>query len=524
MKKRKDLEKELDIHRFEEPKKKRRVISNKFLWLILICAAVFFFVTFMRMPMFPAEWDLKVLVGLMLIVVVMGVLSSFAYKNKFIRALDLILIVVFTLCSIVMPKYTDKVSSLFDSLIGNTTTISLYAMNSNYCASHPELYSTDYVAEGLQEYENSRFITFAGDETNQNYALGKLKEQFGHDVETVERGSVIDAAACLYANEGDVLIIPDTMLAMVTDTPEYMYFKDNTIKLGTYTRTVTNHVSLSSLNMTRKPFVIFFGGNDEDGDLYLEGRTDVDMLVTVNPKTAQIALVSMPRDSYIPNPAYGSDAYDKLTHLGLSGIENTMDGLEQYLGLNNKIDNYIVVNFRTYRNIIDALGGVDVENDVEFTAINEMYFPAGSIHLEGEAALMYVRERYAFVNGDFERNYHQQLVMKAIISKLTSPEVIVHFNDLLDSLQGTFMTNISSDSIYALCRKQLKENTHWNIVSYHIEGETGMEYCATVPYDMSSVVYPYDNQVEFVSNIMNAVLSGETVVQEELPQGTYSGE
>ncbi|MDQ9766413.1 hypothetical protein RFZ33_04860, partial [Acinetobacter baumannii] len=74
-------------------------------------------------------------------------------------------------------------------------------------------------------------------------ALGKLKEQFGHDVETVERGSVIDAAACLYANEGDVLIIPDTMLAMVTDTPEYMYFKDNTIKLGTYTRTVTNHVS-----------------------------------------------------------------------------------------------------------------------------------------------------------------------------------------------------------------------------------------------------------------------------------------
>ena len=523
MRKRKE-ESQLDVPQFEEPKKKKkRVLSNKFLWLVVIVATVIFFFAFMKMPMFPAEWDVKLLVCLILIVIVTGALSSLAYKSKIVKCLDVVLVIGFLAGSILMPHYTDKVSSLFDELVGSTTNISLYAMNSDYCGAHPELYSTDYVAEDLQEYETSRFITFAGDDANQTYAITQLKHEFGHDVQTVERGSVIDAAACLYANEGDVLILPDTMLSMVTDTPEYAYFKDNTIKLGTYQRKVERHFSFRSLHMTKEPFVIFFGGNDEDGDLYLEGRTDVDMLMAVHPKTHQIAMVSMPRDSYIPNPAYGME-YDKLTHLGLSGIDNTMKGLDQYLDLHGKLNNYVVVNFRTYRNIIDALGGVDVENDVEFTAINSMYYPAGPIHLDGEYALMYVRERYAFLNGDFERNYHQQLVMKAIITKLTSPDVIVHFNDLLDSLQGTFMTNISSDAIYDLCKMQLQDGPSWNIVNYHITGDTGPEYCATVPYEQSSVVYPYDDQVAFVSDVMNRVLNGEEVVQEEMPAGTYTSE
>ena len=111
--------------------------------------------------------------------------------------------------------------------------------------------------------------------------------------------------------------------------------------------------------------------------------------------------------------------------------------------------------------------------------------------------------------------------MKAMIEKLCSPEIIVHFDSLLNSLQGTFMTNISSESIYALCKKQLNENISWNIVNYHVVGDaSGYEYC-TAEGDYRSVVYPYDNQIEFVSNVMKSVINGDIVTQEELPEGTF---
>jgi hypothetical protein len=134
---------------------------------------------------------------------------------------------------------------------------------------------------------------------------------------------------------------------------------------------------------------------------------------------------------------------------------------------------------------------------------------------------MFVRERYSLPDGDFGRNYHQQQVMHAIIDKITSPEVIVHVDDLLDALEGTFLTNLSSDSIYALCRKQLEENIDWNIVSYHVLGLVDFAECASAPGMELSVVFPYDNQVRFVSEVMGEVLNGEIVEQQEMPEGMY---
>ena len=274
--------------------------------------------------------------------------------------------------------------------------------------------------------------------------------------------------------------------------------------------------------MTEQPFTIFIGGNDEEGDLSTAGRTDVDMLVTVNPKTYQISIVSLPRDSYIPNPACDSQ-YDKLTHLGLYGIDNTLSGLSSWFGMDSNVfKNYVIVNFTTFRNIIDALGGVDVDNDIEFTALNQMEYPKGTIHLEGEYALMYVRERKAFENGDFERNYHQQLVMSAIIDKLTSPAIITRFSALMDGLKGKFLTNISSDALYDLCAYQLANSIKWNVVKYQILGDVGEAECASAPGYNLSVVYPYENQRDFAANVITSVINGETVTQETMPDGVSS--
>ena len=360
------------------------------------------------------------------------------------------------------------------------------------------------------------------DTENQLYAVDALKEKLEKQITAVDRASLQEAAASLYGNEGDVMIMSEAYESILADLEGYENFKQDTIKIYTVERTVDSG-SASKSKMTKEPFLVFFGGNDETGDLSLVGRTDVDMTVAVNPNTHQIAIISMPRDSYVANPAYDG-AKDKLTHLGLHTINNTLTGLTDILA--EPVTNYVLINFTTYMKIIDALGGVDVDNPYAFRFWDnyDMYFEEGPLHLDGNRALHYVRERKTLPDGDFGRNMHQQLVMKAIISKITSKEIITHFNDLLAALSGTFLTNIPSDSIYALCRKQLNENIDWNIVNYHVEGTGGMEYCASAPSTVLSVVYPYTNQLEFVRQVIDDIVSGNIVEQQEMPEGSFTSE
>lgn len=504
-------------------KKKKRVLNARVIWLVLFVISVIFFISFVRMPMFPTKWSIMVAIGLLIMLAVTLLLATIAYKNIFVKILESLLCILLAIGSVIMPRIEGQITKLFTGARGNGTVIGFYVVNAEYKKAHSDVFGSSDTSEDIKEYASSTFITsIAVDSSNQNYAIQQLQNDLGTSVSIIDRSTLLDAVNSLYSNEGQVMVLSNTMLSMITESEGYGDFEQNVKMIASYTKPVENEVETTDVSLTTKPFCVFFGGNDEEGDLYLEGRTDVDMMVTVNPNTHQIAIVSLPRDSYVPNPAYGQGSYDKLTHLGLAGIQNTLNGLNEVLGLDDVVNNYVVINFTTYRKIIDALGGVDVDNDVEFTALNDQYFPAGTIHLEGEYALMYVRERYAFTEGDFERNYHQQLVMKAMIQKIASPEIIVHFDSLLKALDGTFMTNISSKSIYALCKKQLNENIQWNIVNYHVEGDaSGYEYCAAEG-DYRSVVYPYDNQIEFVSNVMQQIMNGDVVEQQDLPEGTLN--
>ena len=494
--------------------KHRRGISARVLWLLLILLAALFFTAFVRTEMFPVKWKLIVLAVLVLIVILTGLLSIKFWHNGFVKFLDILLCLFLGISSVLLPRYTDKISSLFDKVTSAEVKISLYTLNSSYRTAHPELNLNPDPSHDLADYGEAVFLTSMNtDSENQTYAMDQVNELLG-DVETLDCSSVYEEAENLYNGSGHVAVISETMLGMVEES--YPDFISDTMVLKTYTRKIKSSLFKSDQSLAEEPFILFFGGNDEEGDLSTVGRTDVDMLLAVNPDTGQMAMVSMPRDSYVENPAC-DNAGDKLTHLGLYGIDNTLKGLEQTLNIDG-IDNYVLVNFTTYKEIIDALGGVDVNNDVAFTAIDGEYFPAGEIHLEGEYALMYVRERKAFTDGDFERNYHQQLVMQGIIDKLTSPSVLTKFDSLLDSLQGTFLTSLSSDSIYALAKRQLDENISWNIVKYRVGGETGEEICASAPDQYLSIVYPDEDQITFVSQVIQSVLDGETVVQEDMPE------
>ncbi len=506
-------------------KKQKRTLSAMFLWLLLLLSAVLFFIAFVKLPMFPWLWSVYLLVILLVVLYLMFLLSRAHNKNSLVKTLNVLLSLTLFAMSIVFPKYTNEIGSLFNTALGKNARINLYVMSDEYMEAHPDLFQNVIKSEELAGYSKAVFITEYGlDQLNQVYAVKELKTEMGVDsITSIERQSAQDAVRSLYQFEGDVLIMAESFESVIKETEGFENFKKETRIIGSYSRPIDTDIQPSTAAITKETFSVFIGGNDEEGELSLEGRTDVDIVLTINPNSHQIAMINMPRDSYIPNPYWGNGR-DKLTHLGLVGIENTLAGVSQYY--DEPVENFVLVNFTTFEKIINAIDGVDVDNPYAFGFWDDdtVWFEEGPIHLDGESALLYVRERHTLPDGDFGRNMHQQLVLKAIIDKLASPDVILHFNDLLKAMSGTFLTNLSSDSIYAFCQKQLDENIKWNIVSYRILGESDYGECASAPGEALSVVYVYPNQVAFVREVLNEVSSGNILEQMELPEGNFESD
>lgn len=514
----------------KKKKKRKRRLSSQFYWILLVIASITTSIVFFTAPMFPTKWAFLVLFILLGIVVLTGIFTSiFSPRNRIQKFVNCFLAVCLGIVSILTPYYINKITALFESAVGDKVRINLYVLTEEYKSEHADVFQNTITLPETDSNGNFKNVdmtsyadavygtTIATDSANQQYAVKQLKELCGKQIQTLDKASLSEAVQAFYENHSDILIMSEALAATISDIEGFENFETDTKVLYSIDRPIDSSAADTvAVDMTTKPFTIFFGGNDTEGELSLQGRTDVDMTVTVNPNTHQILIVNLPRDSWVQNPYYDNKR-DKLTHLGLVGIENTTQGLGNIYGI--EIPNYVVVNFTTFMSIIWALGGISVDNPYAFTAINDMYFPEGHIDLDMNYALMYVRERENLPDGDFGRNMHQQLVMKGIIDKLTSSEVITKFNSLLDGINGQFLTNISSNSIYALAQKQLDEGIEWNIVNYHVGGETGMEVCASATGQYLSVVYPYDNQIEFVKEEIQKVINGETITQQELPDG-----
>ena len=519
----------------KKKKKRKRRLSSQFYWMLLVVSAIATFLVLFNAPMFPKKWSFLVLFLLAGILLLTGIFTAvFSPRNRIQKFINCTLALCLGFVSVLTPYYINKITELFESALGDKVRINLYVLTDEYKSQYPDTFRNvitlpemdsngNFKNVDMQDYADAVYgTTIETDTTNQQYALKQLKQLCGKQVQTIDKNALSDAVQSFYDNHTDILIMSEALAGTISDIQGFENFETDTKILYSFDRPIDAAASDTvAVDMTTKPFTIFFGGNDTEGSLSLQGRTDVDMTVTVNPNTHQILISNLPRDSWMKNPYY-NDKRDKLTHLGLAGIDNTLKGLGNIYGI--EIPNYVIVNFTTFMSIVSALGGVTIQNPYTFTAITGTVFYEGEISMPADIALLYCRERENLSGGDFDRNMHQQIVMKAIIDKLTSKDIITKFDSLLNEINGQFLTNISPNSLYALAQKQLDEGIEWNIVNYHVGGETGMEICASATGQYLSVVYPYDNQIEFVRNEIQKVMDGETITQEELPEGRITSD
>lgn len=233
------------------------------------------------------------------------------------------------------------------------------------------------------------------------------------------------------------------------------------------------------VNVTNTPFNVYIAGGDGYGSIDYTFNTDVNMVATINPTTRKILLTSIPRDYYVNLVGQGPNAYDKLTHAGYYGIEESVKTVENLLDID--INYYVKINFSTIEGIVDAIGGVDVYSDFDFyeKAFGKYHFTVGYNHLDGKQALAFARERKSFATGDVQRVKNQQKVVEAIINKVTSSTALISSYDrILDTVSENLDTNMPSKDISRLVKIDMRG---WTIESQNAVGTSQMGPTYTFP-------------------------------------------
>lgn len=254
-------------------------------------------------------------------------------------------------------------------------------------------------------------------------------------------------------------------------------FKDNVKTIATY-ETQVKSTTTSNVDITKDVFTVYLSGIDSMGSPDQQTRTDTNLILIVNPLAKHIDMISLPRDGFIPNPAMNYQN-DKLTHTGLAGIENSVEAIEQFLGID--IDFYARVGFNSLIQIIDTIGGVDVDVEIDFCEQDEnrsfkeddlICLSKGQQHLDGKQALAYSRHRKTLGYDNAGRERAQQRIIKAIINKMISPSALGYLNSLLDIVPNYVITNIPSDKVADFISNELEDQTAWTISS--IRSDTGV--------------------------------------------------
>lgn len=226
-------------------------------------------------------------------------------------------------------------------------------------------------------------------------------------------------------------------------------------------------------------YVIYLSGSDaRSTDVSVRARSDTNILAVVNPSTHKILLVNTPRDYYVPLARNGQ--MDKLTHAGIYGIDESIATLENLYGVD--VSYFARINFYGLKDIVDAVGGIDVVSPKTFTLSPNACSKSGDIdrevveginHMDGAKALAFARERYRFADGDNQRGKNQMAILKALTDKLTKASVLVNYQNILAAVSNNMTTNLSYEDITALVRTQLSDMSAWQIDTYAVTQGSG---------------------------------------------------
>ena len=485
-------------------------IPGAVITIIVIMLSVVFMGLLAMTKMVPTIYMLIIGIVLAVIAAIIWLLVWHTrYTGRFIGGTVLAVIMIAILAF--GGFYINKTRSAISNISGETTEVTQMAV----------YVKSDDAADSVEATAGYTYgILSSLDRENTDGAVAHLNSQFGTEVQTKEYAGLTELADGILNGEVNAMLLNSGYLSVYEDMDGYTDFSTKIKEVGTVDVESTIQSAEESAPIEPittanggKVYTIYLSGIDTRGEMTAKSRSDVNIIATVNTDTHEILLVSTPRDYFVPLSISGG-APDKLTHAGIYGIDVCMDTLGMLYDID--INYYFRINFGGFVKVIDALGGITVNSDYDFDSKNILgyHFNKGENYVNGEQALIFARERYAFQEGDRQRGKNQMEVIRGVVKKALSPEILTSYSSILSSLDGCFGTNITYEEIAQILQQQLTNGGDWTIVSYSVNGTGATEK----PYSMSQKAYvmvPDYNTVDKANSLMEKVRNGEVVTQEE---------
>lgn len=466
--------------RIEQRKKKKKIsvfiIINWILWLAIVgvsAVMVYYFMIY-RLLQFR---HLNIIAYSGMAVVVLGLLLVNLFKK--IPKVAMVVSVLYV-CFMGYGIYT------IQNLVSGFTALQQTVKYSEQTMSVVVHRTSDITT--VQQLDNKIvYAPIQADEKNVNAIVSDVKEKMNVTLRVENVSSYYTAYQSLVSGEVDAIILDSAFENLLEqEVPDYLSHIRRVHELVVRVeQPVESTVSITSSDGSLQSFNLYISGIDTFGSINSVSRSDVNMIMSVNPLTHTILLTSTPRDAYVRIAGGGRNQYDKLTHAGIYGVQSSIDTLENLYDIS--IAYYARINFTSFMNLIDLVGGVSVYNEQTFTSrYGGHYFPQGTVYLTSDTALGFVRERYNLANGDVDRAKNQQKVIEAIIKKLASPVMITRTGDIMNQLSESMQTNMPFDVMMTLVNQQMNNAQDISVQSQalSVTGQMGLPSYAMPNYNL----------------------------------------
>lgn len=420
--------------------------------ILFTCSALYFLIETLIGHLLPTKYILIAATILLIVIALLYLSIRLSKRSSWPRCLlSLILAAALLFGGVYQMRIRNAFGSIDDGSI-NINTISIVVLDNS-------------IIQSVDELHNGKLGIIGTKETALNATA--LQAINNASLTLVESQDIMSLANELVSQTIDAALIANSQLTMIAKNNVELYQKLRVIK--TYEMKVDNTEIASKKDITKEPFTVYISGLDSLGVPNYNGLSDVNMLLMIDPITHHIEMVSIPRDAYIPNKAYNNYP-DKLTHTGNDGIDNVIQSMENVFGFD--IDFYAKVSFSSLIEIVNTLGGIDVDVQLEFYEQDENRDFSNQIHLypglqklDGRSALAYARHRHTEGWGDLGRNYAQQQIIQAIINKLLTTEGINKVPDVLQVGAEYVSTNMPISTVKRFINNEMNKPRAWTFSS-----------------------------------------------------------
>ena len=358
----------------ENKKTKKKNKINKIITIILLGIILIFFGLIFYINILPLFYSIIAL--LISSVIVTGIVLLNLRKKKILRILGYILSILLSIILIFIEVYLINTVGFLNNMTDGNYSLKNYNIIVLNTSEFDKLKDLKNKELGISETSESKEL---------EEAKKKISKQIKLNYEEYE--DLDELVNSLINKDVESIVLEDSEMSLIEEqnNESYQLFKI------IYEIEIKNNIEdlKNVININKEPFNIYISGIDTFGNINASSRSDVNMVVTVNPKKEKIHITWVPRDYYVK--INDSKYKDKLTHAGIYGIDSSIYALENLLQLD--INYYVKVNFTSVIEVVDLLGGITVYNEESFTSQDGFYYKKGNIKLNGEKALSFVRER-----------------------------------------------------------------------------------------------------------------------------------